>query len=123
MKNAISAATLGLASCKTGELSLANSLYQKNLAEAIRNERFAEAQQLTDTDTTEEPKKAHEVKNGACIKIGQDWHFWDLKLLENGAASESDKVGADISGKKNDGDETYSPKSEDFAGRFMYKIC
>lgn len=65
MKNAISAATLGLASCKTGELSLANSLYEKNLAQVIRNERAVEAQQLTADEPTGRP-----IKNGGCIKFG-----------------------------------------------------
>jgi hypothetical protein len=44
MKNAISAASLGLVSSKVGELSLANSLYERSQAEALRNERIIEAQ-------------------------------------------------------------------------------
>ena len=52
MKNAISMASLGLASCKVGELSLANSLYEKNQAAALRNEIMMEAQQLSETEGT-----------------------------------------------------------------------
>jgi len=44
MKNAISAASLGLVSSKVGELSLAISLYERSQAEALRNERIIEAQ-------------------------------------------------------------------------------
>lgn len=123
MKNAISAATLGLASCKTGELSLANSLYEKNLAQAIRNERAVEAQQLTDTVANADESTGRPIKNGGCIKFGGDMHIWDLKLLESNAASESEQPGFEISGKKNADDKTFSPQSPDFNGRFMYKIC
>ena len=52
-----------------------------------------------------------------------DLHFWDLKLLENGAGSESNEPGEDISGKKDESDATFTEGAKDFAGRFMYKIC
>ena len=52
-----------------------------------------------------------------------DLHFWDLKLLEDGAGSEPTEPGADISGKKDKADETYTAGAKDFSGRFMYKIC
>lgn len=58
MKNAISAASLGLVSSKVGELSLANSLYERSQAEALRNERIIEAQQLTgENENAEEPEE------------------------------------------------------------------
>ena len=131
MKNAITAASLGLASCKIGELTLANSLYEKNLAEGIRNERIIEAQHLTsDEDANEEEENtASTVQNGSCIRIKEDMHVWNLKLLEKGGAqqvevgSEPTDMGVDISGKAHDDDETYSPKIPEFKGRFMYKIC
>ena len=52
-----------------------------------------------------------------------DLHFWDLKLLENGAGSESNEPGEEISGKKDESDATFTEGAKDFAGRFMYKIC
>ena len=87
MKNAITVASLGLASCKIGELTLANSLYEKNLAEGIRNERIIEAQHLTsDEDANEDADEdtASTVLNGACIRMKEDMHVWNLKLLEKG---------------------------------------
>lgn len=121
MKTSITAATLGLASCKVGEFSLANNLQEKALAESIRNERFFAAQQLAAEE--EERKGYGTVKNGACFKLKSDWQFWDLKLLESGAAESAKEIGSDISGKRNDADETYLEGTKDFDGRFMYKVC
>lgn len=64
MKNTISIASLGFASCKVGELTLANSLYEKSQAEAIRNQRIIEAQQLTETVETSETQEGEATKRG-----------------------------------------------------------
>lgn len=131
MKNAIAMASLGLASCKVGELSLANSLYEKNKAEALRNERIIAAQQLTEDDDAadeggedgDETKREGEVQKYKCVRMKDDYHLWDLKLLENGVDSDPLKIGADISGKRDDADANFTTGAEAFEGRFMYKIC
>ena len=64
MKNAISAASLGLVSSKVGELSLANSLYERSQAEALRNERIIEAQQLTGENENENAEEPEETIRG-----------------------------------------------------------